>query len=195
MPAMPRAILLTGDPAWVRVATRELAWTGEARQGLRGPVARRVNEWLWLSGNLRTVSNVYGATTTRGVSQFQQVNHLPVTGVVDAATFAALSAPMAAAGARLVIPAGTPLGAAALIAARQHIAARPREVGGPNAGPWVRSYMGGLEGAQWAWCAGFVGAVVRQAALATGKTMPFEWDRGVPSIGRHAADTRRMVRG
>jgi len=44
--------------------------------------------------------------------------------------------------------------------ARAHLAAHPREVGGPNAGPWVRYYCRGQEVP---WCAGFATTVLGQA--------------------------------
>ena len=48
--------------------------------------------------------------------------------------------------------------------ATQHLAEYPREVGGQNRGPWVRLYMEGNEGKEWAWCAGFACFILRQAA-------------------------------
>lgn len=47
---------------------------------------------------------------------------------------------------------------------RAHFAQHPREVGGPNRGPWVRLYMNGVEGQPW--CAGFVSFVLTQGAAA-----------------------------
>ena len=44
-------------------------------------------------------------------------------------------------------------GVAMLTYAKAHLAQHPVEVGGPNRGPWVRLYMDGNEGEQWAWCA------------------------------------------
>lgn len=182
---------------WPTIVTRELAWTGTVtRVGTRSSSYRRVSEWLILRGHLRgNPTPVFSSAVQRAVRAFQTSAGLPVTGVLDEVLFAALTAPLRAAAQPLVLPAGTPLGAAAVAAARQHIAQRPREVGGPNAGPWVRAYMNGAEGARWSWCAGFLGTVVRQGALAIGSRLPFEWDNGVPSIVRHARETGRFLRG
>lgn len=46
----------------------------------------------------------------------------------------------------------------------QYLQFHPVEIGGVNAGPWVRLYMGGAQGNDYPWCAGFVTYVVRQAA-------------------------------
>lgn len=48
--------------------------------------------------------------------------------------------------------------------AEQHLDQHPREVGGQNRGPWVRLYMEGNEGEEWAWCAGFACFLLRQAS-------------------------------
>lgn len=42
----------------------------------------------------------------------------------------------------------------------RHIAAAPHEIGGQNAGPFVRAYMDGNEGRDFPWCAGYVAAVL-----------------------------------
>jgi len=56
--------------------------------------------------------------------------------------------------------------------ARAHLKAHPVEVGGDNRGPWVRAYMSGNDGSDWLWCAGFVTAIVAQAASLLGTATP-----------------------
>ena len=56
--------------------------------------------------------------------------------------------------------------------ARQHEKVHPREVGGENCGPWVRLYMNGNQGSQWAWCAGFVCFIVEQACDTLRQSLP-----------------------
>lgn len=48
------------------------------------------------------------------------------------------------------------------------------ETGGENRGKIVRAVMGGLEGAQWHWCAGFATWVYFLAAKLLGKPWPFQ---------------------
>jgi hypothetical protein len=48
--------------------------------------------------------------------------------------------------------------------ANYHLNMGAREVG-KNEGPWVRAYMDGNEGSEWAWCAGFVLTTLYLAAL------------------------------
>jgi hypothetical protein len=72
----------------------------------------------------------------------------------------------------LAVPPGATLGRMTVAYARQHLAQRPREVGGENRGPWVRLYMDGNEGADWLWCSGFATFVQRQAAATLGVPVP-----------------------
>jgi hypothetical protein len=106
------------------------------------------------------------------VKTFQAKRGLPVTGVVDEATFAALTAPMRAA--LQPIPKRKGLGAMVVAYAQQHLKQHPLEIGGPNFGPWVRLYTDGKEGNDFPWCAGFVSYIVKQAAdtLAVGAPVP-----------------------
>jgi Putative peptidoglycan binding domain/CHAP domain len=136
---------------------------------MQGPSVRRVQEWVTLRGMGLAVDGVFGAATEAAVRAFQQSKSLPANGVVDDPTFAALTAPLLAALAPIM---GTGrLGADATMCAQQHLAQHPREVGGPNAGPWVRTYMKGNEGVEFPWCAGFACFMLAQAN--GGRPLPF----------------------
>jgi peptidoglycan hydrolase-like protein with peptidoglycan-binding domain len=139
--------------------------------GASGLSVRRVQEWLTLHDHGVAVDGVYGAITASELARFQERASLPDTGKTDRATFSRLVAPLEEA-LRPQAHAGQSMNAAVLAHARKHLAQRPREVGGQNRGPWVRMYMDGREGAEWAWCAGFVTFVLRQASESLGAPMP-----------------------
>jgi hypothetical protein len=154
--------------AWAR---KELTFAGPCRKGDKGPKAVLAQEWLTLHGYGLKIDGDFGAASALAVRQFQTAQGLPVTGEVDAATFAALTTPM--------LRALTPLPAVGTFHdlvvsyARQHLAEHPLEVGKANCGPWVRLYMTGKQGAEWYWCAGFVCFILKQAADTLKKAMPF----------------------
>lgn len=123
---------------------------------------------------------------------FQGVAGLPQTGVVDAATWAALTAPLARA-MRPIDGAGHTLNEMVVAYARQHLAEHPVEIGGPNDGPWVRAYMLGNGGKEWQWCAGFVCYLLAQAAAAKGIDLPLLPSFGVPQMARGAKARGRFL--
>ena len=63
---------------------------------------------------------------------------------------------------------GKSLSTLAAAYAKQHIKNHPKEAGGDNRGPWVRSYLdwGGKDAR---WCAGFVCFALEQAAHTLGE--------------------------
>ena len=46
--------------------------------------------------------------------------------------------------------------------AENHLMQKPREVGGPNCGPWVRLYFNGKEGKSYPYCAAFATYCINQ---------------------------------
>ena len=149
----------------------ELVISRELARGSKGADVRRVQEWLNLNGYGLGIDGDFGSVTEDGVKRFQKAKHLKQTGKANQRTFSALTAPLRAV---LAKPVRKPrnLGTAILTYAKAHLAQHPIEVGGPNRGPWVRLYTGGHEGEQWAWCAGFVSFVLRQASELMGIAMP-----------------------
>ena len=132
---------------------------------LDGRRARLLQELLTVRDFPTAVDGDPGPATSRQLAAFQRSVSLRATGEIDAATWAALIAPVLAACAIPDVAPGTPAGDVVAAVARQHAAARPREIP-PNSGIWVRLYMGGNQGRAWPWCAGFVTFVLRQAAAA-----------------------------
>lgn len=132
---------------------------------------RLVQEWLCLHGLNLAVDNGFGDATERVVAEFQTKLNLPATGQVDQTTMDALVQPML----RAIQPDPSPapsVAAQAVRVAQRHLAEHPREVGGPNCGPWVRLYMSGRDGERFLWCAGFVSYIVGQACRDLEKARP-----------------------
>jgi peptidoglycan hydrolase-like protein with peptidoglycan-binding domain len=172
---------------------RETEFAGRIAKGPpKSTRAKRVQEWLTLHGIGVRVDSDFGPATEAAVKQFQKKKGLPVTGVVNKATFDALVAPMRVA-LKPIAPDGKSLNQLIVAIARQHVAQRPREVGGQNAGPWVRLYMDGHEGAIWLWCAGFATFPHKQAAAALGVRMPVLRSFGVANIARDAKARHRFL--
>jgi hypothetical protein len=148
-------------------AQKELeAPTTPLKRGDSGPKVRQVQEWLCLHGHHTAVDGDFGPATEAAMKAFQQtwdgadsVLIANADGLVGAATWRALTEPM-----RRVVEWEREDGqsdvGAVITCARAHLAASPREVGGPNAGTWVRYYCRGQEVP---WCAGFATTVLGQA--------------------------------
>lgn len=156
--------------AWIR---DEIEIDGTITRGARGRKARKVQEWLSLHGIGLVIDEDYGGITERCVRSFQSMNGLPETGEVDKPTFETMTAPMRS----VLFPLDrTPDTFSETMAAiaRRHLAVHPLEVGGPNCGPWVRLYMKGQQGREWAWCAGFMTFLMEQAAEQRGEKTPIK---------------------
>lgn len=150
---------------------KELSFDGVGcRRGDKLPLVRKTQEWLTLQGLGVMVDGEFGPATEAALKAFQVKNSLPVDGVVNLETFTSLTAPLLRALKHL--PAAATMGQMVVGYATQHLAERPREVGGQNRGPWVRLYMEGNEGKDWAWCAGFACFILRQAAKTLQTTLP-----------------------
>lgn len=165
----------------------EWDFAGNIASGATGRQARLVQEWLSLQGFKVSVDGQFGPATEVAVRAFQKARGLQTGGVVNGTTFAALVAPMVAALAP-INPGSRSLGPLTLAYAKQHLAQSPREVGGENMGPWVRLYMKGNEGAEWAWCAGFVGYMLRQAAKTLGVSTPLPYTFSCDSLAAAAKE-------
>lgn len=131
------------------------------KRGAKGKAVKLVQEWLSLHSIGLTIDSSFGPATEASVKKFQTTSRITPSGRVDSATFDALLAPIV----RATQPptSSTSFAHRVVQAARLHLKEHPREVGGANAGPWVRLYTGGKEGPAWAWCAGFVTTLLRAA--------------------------------
>ncbi len=156
--------------SWI---TKELTLDREYTRGDKSGKVRSIQEWLCLQGENVSVDGAFGPATEAAVRKFQEGHGISVSGKVDTSTFASLTAPLSAAVAPIAAE-GKTLNNMILAYANQHLARHPLEVGGQNCGPWVRAYMEGNQGCDWPWCAGFACFILRQAADALGKQMPFK---------------------
>jgi peptidoglycan hydrolase-like protein with peptidoglycan-binding domain len=148
---------------------------------------RLVQEWLCLHGHNVVIDNGFGDATEQALKDFQGKSDLPRTGQMDQGTMDALVQPMLRAIAPDPNPAGSIPGQVVRIAQR-HLAEHPREVAGPNCGPWVRLYMGGHEGEDFLWCAGFVSYVLGQACRDLGQSRPIVSSQSCDALARDAKE-------
>jgi hypothetical protein len=146
---------------------KELQFSTTLRLGSRGRQVKTVQEWLVLRGYRLAIDGVLGPATRLRIERFQARHGLHPDGRVGRDTFAALTAPIARAVARPPRE-GRAVGAYLCAVALRHLRERPREVGGPCRGPWVRLYTNGREGLPSLVCPGFVHFVLRQATYRTG---------------------------
>lgn len=156
-----------------------------------GTSVKVVQEWLCLREFGVLIDGRYGAATEQAVALFQSRVGLPVTGVVGDRTWDSLTEPFRFATA--AVPRGGDFGAAVTAAAERHLAARAREVGGQNRGPWVRLYMNGRDGRPFAWCAGFASYCIRQAAASLGVSPPLPRVDSVGELVRAARSKNRLI--
>lgn len=184
--------IITAEEApynWIR---KELLFDREYRRGDKGKKVKILQEWLSLHGHNLAIDGQFGPATEHGVRQYQKEMQLNESGVVDQATFAELIKPML----RALTPMDDVvdnLGSLVVRYARQHLAEHPREIGGQNSGPWVRLYMLGNEGREWAWCAGFVCFVLRQASQTMEIPMPFRITFSCDTLAAQAKEKNIFV--
>lgn len=176
-------------------ADKELAFGSQIKRGDRGMAAKRVQEWLSFHGFATPVDSDFGEATERQVKAFQTARHLTANGVVTSQTWTALTEPLRRAVAPIAPTGADDIASMTLRYAKQHLAAHPIEIAGPNCGPWVRVYMGGNEGAQWLWCAGFVTTLLRSACEALGVAMPIRGSVSCDTLAAQAREKGRFVAG
>lgn len=132
-------------------------------RGSKGAAVKLLQEWLCLNDCKLSIDGAFGAATEATVRKFQTKSRIAATGIVDEETWNMLLLPLRNATRALSTTAET-YAQRVVAAARQHLKAHPMEIGGQNAGPWIRLYMNGKEGADWPWCAGFVTYILAQAS-------------------------------
>jgi hypothetical protein len=169
----------------------EWDYSGDVKRGDKTAKAKLVQEWLCLQGVGVAIDKDFGPATEAGVKAYQAKRKLPVSGVVDKATFDALVAPMVAA-MKPIAAGGKSLGELVVAYAQQHLAQLPREIGGENMGPWVRLYTG-REGKAWAWCAGFTCTCLKQACATLGAPMPFPFTLSCDVLAMNGKSRKRFL--
>jgi hypothetical protein len=147
--------------SWIR---EEVELRTPIARGADGQEVRRVQEWLNLHRMGLSIDGDFGPVTQAKIKQFQNEMGIEATGIVDSETYQELVSPMRRVLSPLpLIDPDASFQQVVLSYARVHLEAHPREVGGQNSGPWVRMYMEGHDGTPWAWCAGFVKFLMKQA--------------------------------
>jgi hypothetical protein len=156
-----------------------------------------INLWNWYKDDWHieiSRDGHFGPSTESAIRKFQEYNSLTVDGIVGNNTWKVLTEPMRKAYTR-INTSGLSLKQLVVAYAQQHLDAKAREFSG-NRGTWVRSYMGGNEGPQWAWCMGFVQMVLDQATYTIGKDlkeyMPICYSCDM--VGRHGIDSGKLLR-
>jgi hypothetical protein len=156
------------------VPNPEIIYPGNVSvQGIFGIGVRRLQEWLTLQGFTVKIDGVFDYATENALLRFQEKNALEKTGTLDEKTWAALIGPLLRAQ-TFKLP-GVDFASAVVAIAKAHLAQHPREVGGDNMGPWVRSYTRKLDADPWS--AGFASAVWKQAADSLEVVPPYPLDQ------------------
>ncbi len=175
--------------------------TGLIKKGQQNNDVKKVQEWLNLwkyydSTNWKVtgvgIDGIFGAVTEEAVRAFQKTYDLGVDGIVGDITWAKLTEPMSRA--YTVLNDQTDLRALITAYAHQHLASSPREFN-QNEGTWVRAYMDGYEGAEFAWCMGFAQTVLDQATSAMNQKfttiMPATYNCDV--VGTHGLSNGQLI--
>ena len=158
-------------------------------RGSRGSEVAVVQEWLTIHGIRVAIDGEFGPATERAIRTFQGLRLLERTGDITAETWDALVAPLALALRPPRVDTDT-LGRVVVEVARQHLFAQPREVGGPNRGPWVRHYC---KGRQDKWCAGFALTMLEQACAHLERPMPVPFTLSCDVLATRAMQKGRLV--
>ncbi len=179
---------------------KEINLKKSLKNGSKGADVNKVQEWLnlwrfyekdWL--NIVTVDSDYGRQCINAIMEFQQKKGLERDGVVGPNTFRALVKPMVNS---FTYIAGDDMRQLIVDYANQHLRNMPRELYKSNQGPWVRAYMDGNEGREWAWCMGFVQTVLDQACTSMGQSflsiMPKTYSCDV--VGEFGKSNGKLIR-
>ena len=154
---------------------KEINFPGLTQNYSNSRKAKRIQEWLYFHGFHLEIDGKFGDVSENKVRAFQSSRGLPDTGKVDEATYQALVQPLLEVLKPLPVPPSS-FEACMAAYAQKHLANMPHEIGGQNSGPWVRAYMEGNDGPPFAWCAGFIQFIMRQAAETLDMDMPVKGD-------------------
>lgn len=165
------------------------------KSGMRGMSVQRVQEWLQYHEFSTAIDGDFGPATSACLRDFQSAHGLKKTGTANRETWNALVEPMLKSLQEPGIKKSDSAVSTILSIARQHLTQTPIEIGGPNCGPWVRLYCGGHDGAEWAWCAGFVTLIMQQGYFYRSEKVPFPGSVSCDTIAAQAKSAGVFVSG
>lgn len=187
--------IMENYPYFPTSVKKEITYPGEIKKGQRGKKAKRVQEWLSFHNFKTSIDGDFGPATFFCVKEFQKAKGIKVNGRVNKTTWEALVKPMTDTLTDVNPKEGTTAAQNVLDFAKQHLKIHPVEIGGQNRGPWVRMYLKGNEGTQWAWCAGFVTFVMEQAYASLGRKMPIKGSFSCDNLANQAKQKGLFVKG
>ena len=186
---------------------KELSLSAEVvKRGLANKKAdvEKIQSWLCLQerqhrgiGTMTGIDGDFGTATELAVKNYQRFLGLPADGVVTTSLFSKLTLNLKKSFES--VEKKTNLRVTISEVAHNHLKGFPFELvikQQTNCGPWVRSYMGGNEGANWLWCMGFVQAVLDQATSLHGKKitdiMPISYS--CDTVGTYGVQKNLLIR-
>lgn len=157
--------MLSLSGCWDARLRKELTLTTDITPGKNSNI-QKIQEYLHVNGIKVAIDGDWGAATQKGLDQFFKAH---VTSI-NQNQMSQLAQPLL----RAIegIAAQPTLQESITLFARKQLSEHPIEIGGANAGPWVRLYMDGHQGKEWLWCAGFVTYIVRYCAKLHGVNSP-----------------------
>lgn len=164
-------------------------------KGNRGKNVLRVQEWLDVHKFHTAIDGDFGPATKVAVKEFQQNKGLNTTGNVNADTWRALCEPMSNALLNEPLEKPTDVATLVMLFAKKHLAQHPKEIGGANRGPWVRLYCFGNDGEEWAWCAGFVTLILRQAYFYANLKSPIQGSVSCDTLAAQGKSAELFLEG
>ncbi len=145
---------------------KPFTFPGGLKKGCKGEDVKLLQELLSLKGFNLCLDGDFGSVTELALLDFQ--NDTPalyskIKKYLKLKVWNVLVYSFAFAFRKLDARKTTPFEKLTLAYADRHRIIGARELKKQNLGPWVRTYMQGNEGKQWAWCAGFVCFCIKQA--------------------------------
>jgi hypothetical protein len=185
------AVTKTYIPKWTE---KEISIPGPVKRGQRGKEVKKVQEWLSFSGFGLKIDGIFGPATENALKRFQEKKRLQPNGVCDVEVYEKLIQPLKDA-LNVKFKKSDEYSKLVVNVANRHLQQNPHEIGGDNRGPWVRLYMGGHEGRDWFWCAGFVTFIHQQAAHLLEMKMPLKQTFSCDELANHAKQQGTFVSG
>lgn len=142
--------------------------------GDRGSGVLRVQEWLSLKGYRVPITGNFDEETHAALKKYSKDNGIEYIDEVTEELDRSLKGDLIDLINLKIDVSDGDVGATMRLVAEAYLERHPREVGGQNKGPWVRYFMGGNQGRDWPWSAGFVLRVMQDAYRMHGSEAPIK---------------------